>query len=292
MNTAEGKIKEAQKELKEWLDNPLSIQDHTTYGINKIESKLTESKIPKSTLNAFEALDNWYSNNFVYDLLTKEESDFRVDLTSNGYHHIVIADKLAHQYPNNPPSLKFDKIAYSLANCIIQQWYDEARELLRIINEGLNSKLLSGGLDYKMTSWFILEVANIGFEMPETFGKRNYPEDMIVYQRALDHWNTDDLALIDEIVTDLCDFHLEEASYGNLSDSAGKKDPMFLQFSSAKWFVYAFEVLSWLSVRKMKNLQNPDKFSHPLMQIALNQLPTNPNPRPENELFNRVLQKL
>lgn len=286
------KVTKTISELKEWLDRPNADEDYTVYGINSIQENLNQIKIPKSIIVGFKSLDNWYSNNFVYELLTKQHTAYKLLASNNGLHAIIIADKLAQQYVNRPPSINFDKCTYWLSNCLTQKWYAESESVISIINNWLDSDCLKGGSDYKPASWFIIEVVNKGFGIDMNYQKYNYPEDMGVYQNALDNWDTVDLSLLDNIVSNLCEFHLNEASHGDLSDNAGKRDPMFLQFSSTKWFVYAFEILAWLSVRKKNGLINPEKFSHPLMNLELNKLSKESVPLPEDELFNKVMAKL
>lgn len=292
MNPTEQKVKETIVALKEWLDHPSSKEDYTTYGIDKIRGKLNELKIPKSIINGFESLDNWYSNNFVYELLTKNTTTYRELVSANGLHNVLIANGFADKYVNNPPDMSFDKSTYWLANCLIQKWYNESESVLKIIDKWLNNDCLEGGLAYRTSSWFIITIANQGYGFNIDYSKYNYPKDIGVYQNALNNWNTTDLVFLDNIVSSLCEFHLNEASHGDLSDNAGKKDPIFLQFSSTKWFVYTFEILAWLSIREKTGLRNPEKFSHPLMNLELNKLSENITSVPENELFNLVMARL
>ncbi len=213
-------------------------------------------------------------------------------MVSNGYHAIYLAEILSEKYSNNPPSPTFDQASWWLANCIIQKKYKESEILINIINKGLNTRFLEGGLDFKMAAWFIIEMVNQGFENSIDYTQFNYPEDMGVYQIALNNWNTKDLDLVDSIVSQLCDYHLSQASYGDISDDAGYNDPMFLQFSTTRWFVYTFEILTWLRIREKAGLNNPEKFTHPLMHLPLNRLDVEEVRFPENELFEKIVRKL
>jgi len=286
MTTAD-KVAEAKNELKEWIDKSDTKDFYFDQAILKINEKLAESKVPKSIIVSFASLlDNWYSNNFVYDLLTKEATTFKIDTVANGYHILKIADILADQFPANPPKLLFDKAAYWLANCLSEKWYKESEELTLIINKGLATNFLKGGLDFKPAAWFILEIANKGFKNTVDYSKFNYPADMGVYKEALDNWNTIDMGLLDSILSKLCDFHLENATYGDEEDTAG------IQFGSAKEFVYTFEILAWLSIRERAGLKNPDNYSHPLLNLTLNKLPVVASNRPKDELFDKIIEKL
>lgn len=292
MNSTDKKIKETIAELKEWLDKPTRKEEDYEKRITEINEELKSEKLRKSIRLQFEYLDNWYCNNFVYELLTTNYTTYKVDACANGYHNLIISNKLADLYLNNPPKPAFDKVVYWLASCLSQKWYKESEILIEIINKALDSKFLDGGWDIKTASWFILVIANNGFQKSVDFSGFNYPEHMGVYQKALDNWDTENLTLLDDIVSSLCEFHLNEASNGDLSDVAAKSDPMFFQFSSTRWFVYAFEILAWLSVREKRSLRNPEKFSHPLMNIELNKLAKESASMPINELFEEVMDKL
>lgn len=295
MSITDSKIIETKNELKEWLEKPDREEEDYHRNIQKIKEELDFEKIRKSIRLPFEYLDNWYSNNFVYELLNSDSTAYKVLAVANGYYNIVIADTLANLYTNRPPNLTFDKVAYWLANCLSQKRYKESEKLLTIINKSLSTDILKGGLDYKPASWFILEITNEGYGINLDYEEFNYPEDIGVYKEALDNWDTTDLSKLDSIITKLCEFHLQEASYGDLGENAGFKDPMFLQFSDTKWFVYAFEILAWLSIRELKGLKNSEKFSHPLMSLPINKLSNELSPFPKNELttlFEKVIKRL
>jgi hypothetical protein len=292
MTLTEQKLKETKAELKEWLNKDLSREDLTTNGIERVNKKLEEARIPRSIINGFESINRWYNNLFIYELLDNSVSKNKVDGSVNGYHIVLLYNEFIPQFPNNPLGPSFANTAYYFANCISEKWYQESKNLLNIINAGLDSGLLEGGDDFKPSAWFIIEIANKGYNIVVDYSKFNYPKNMGVYQEALNNWNTNDLVLLDTIVTKLCDYHLSQASFGDISDNAGDNDPMFLQFSTVKEFVYAYEILTWLSIREMIGVKNPEKFSHPLMNLALNKLPTVVTPMPKNELFERVLEKL
>lgn len=286
MNETNKKSAEALQELGEWTGNPKSIEDYTIYGIDKINGKLHEPRIPKSILNAFESIEHWNRCHFIYDALRGQESSHKLYNAASGYHILVLADLLSMHYTDRPPHLPFDKVAYWLANCLSQKWHAESRRLLAIINKGIAGKMLDGGLEFKPSSWFVIEVANKGFNLKIDYSDANYPTQLIPYKDALNRWDTNDLDELDLLVTVLCEHHLKNASYG---DGVSTAD---IQFGDSTWFVYAFEVLAWLSIREQAGLQNPPSFSHPLMGLSLNKLPKSSPPMPISESFNKVASRL
>lgn len=286
MSLTEQKIQETKRELLEWLEAPDRKEMDYDKRVNEIKNKLESGGILKAIFRQYDYLNNWYSSNFVYDMLSKGITSFRTDLVKNGYQVLLVSDKLTEIYLNsNPPYLSFDRVGYWLANCVIQKWYMEAEKLIDIVNRGLSTNL-KGGLDFKPAAWFILEIMNKGYDRNIDLKQFNYPKNMGVYQRAIDHWDTQDLNIMNNIISELCDYHLENATYGDPNDN------LKIQFSNPSWFVYTFEILNWLSIREMKGLDNPSAFNHPLMSIALNKLPKDTFPMPEDELFNKVMHKL
>ncbi len=286
MISIDNKKQEAIKELEEWVNNPLSKEDYTIYGVDKIKDKLLESRIPKSILNGYESLSNWYLNNYVYESLTQERSNLRGITAMSGYEVLVIADKLASLYPSSPPILSFDKSTFWLANCLIQKWYIKGEELIGIINRSLFSEVLDGGWEEKKASWFIIMLGNKGFDIDIDFSKLNIPLDLGFYKVALDNWNTNDLEFLDTIISTLCDYHLENAHYGKQETTSD------IQFGDSAWFVFVFEILAFLSLREKKGLKNPVAFSHPLMKLELNKLPYDISEIKGSDLFLITLKKM
>ncbi len=287
MTTYEAKRQETVNELSEWFDNPNnSVQTELYDQIESIKSYLVEPKLRKSVMSKFENVNRWYSDRYVLDQLTEDSSTLSATLSANGYQIMCMADVFARRYPNNPASPAFKNCAYWLANMFREKWYNQAKEVVDYINDWLKTNSLKGGQDFKPASWFIVQLANLGFDYPQDYSTYNYPKEMGVYQEALSHWNTTDLSVVDSIVSKLCDFHIKEAHYG--------KEDEFLdvQFSQPDWFVFGFEILTWLSIREMRGLENPTHFSHEMMQEPLNQLPTEVSEMPNNELFDQVMKKL
>lgn len=76
MNSTEQKVKETIAELKEWLDKPTRKEEDYQKRIDEISEGINCDKLKKSIRLQFEYLDNWYSTNFVYELLTANATTF------------------------------------------------------------------------------------------------------------------------------------------------------------------------------------------------------------------------
>jgi hypothetical protein len=287
MNPTEKKTKEALKELTEWMNLDYS-KGRLDEGRADVNQELEEAEVSIVVISSFESINIWYNYLFVYELLRNKVTNAKLEAVASGYQITVLFNEFSRIGNRQDPNIH--EAAFYLANCLSEKWYAESGTMLKIIDSGLGTGLLDG--DFKPTAWFIIGMANKGYGITIDYKKYNYPKSMGVYQEALDNWNTNDLKLLDAIVTKLCDYHLEQASEGDMSDDAGDNDPMFLQFSNINEFVYAFEILAWLSIREMVGLKNPETFTHPLMALELNKLPKVASTMPQNELFDKVMARV
>lgn len=274
--------------LREWFTKPDCLETYYSSRIIEI-NRILESENLKSAFRQFDYLNTWFSNKFVYDSEMLRENDNFPLLASNGYFTISIVGKLAAKFPDNPPKILFDRYCYMLANCFIAGWQKEASEMLKVINNGLDSKLLKGGLDFKQTAWYILMLANKFMNESIDYSKYNVPQSIGVYREVLENWDSVDIDMVDEMVSSLCDYHLSQS---NPSDA---KNLMSIQFSLTYEYIFVYEILVWLKFRQLKGLANPKKYTHPLMNLPVNKLSEGIAQFPKNqlsELFEKVIKKL
>lgn len=283
MALTEQKVQAVVSELKEWFSKPNAEDFHFKEPSNQIEVILTEPKVQKAVMVDLKTLNNWYGNKFVYRALEENDLSAQPVFFASSYYVAVIADIFALGYPGNPPKVLFTDLALFLANCLQAKWYDKSHEVIDIINKGLATKFLKGGLNYAKAAWFITEIANKAFDITADYSSYKYPGTLGVYQPALDKWNTTDLAELDNIVSEMCDYHLSQADFN-------EETP--LEFSFVKEFVFTYEILAWLSVREKMGIKNPESFSHPLMQLSVNKLPAQPIPFNNIKSFDAILKKL
>lgn len=283
MALTEQKVQEVVNELKEWFSKPNAEDFHFKEPSNQIETILTESKVQKAVMVDLKTLNNWYGNKFVYLALAENDLSTEPVFFASSYYVSVIADIFALGYPGNPPKLLFTDLAMFLANCLQAKWYDKSHEIIDIINKGLSTKFLKGGLNYAKAAWFITEIANKAFNIRADYSSYKYPSTLGVYQQALDKWNTTDLAEVDKMVSEMCDYHLSQADFS-------EETP--LEFSFVKEFVFTYEILAWLSVREKGGIKNPESFTHALMQLPVNKLPVQPIAFNNVKLYEEILKKL
>lgn len=286
MKQTEIKKQEVVRELGEWFAKPKCKSFYYDKPRSTIQKNLQEAKLKKSTWLSFEELELWYSHNFVYYGLIDKANTNQDSLATYGYFVLELTSLFAQAYPNNPPNLDFHKAAYYLANVIIQRWERQTDRMLAWIVDGLATEFLDGGQDYKIAAWFIISLGCKVFNHDLATDDYNYPSDFGVYQKVLDRWDTQDISEVDKLVGELCDYHLTQATSGDGSEV------MEIQFSFIAEFVYAYEILAWLSLREMSKLRNPEDCSHPLMQLPINRLPKTATPYQPTELYEQVLSRV
>jgi hypothetical protein len=283
MSLTAQKVQEVVNELKDWFNKPNAENFHFNEPSNQIEIILAESKLQKAVVVDLKTLNNWYGNKFIYRALAENDLATEPVYFASSYYIAVVADIFALGYPGNPPKLLFTDVAMFLGNCLQAKWYDKSHEVIDIINKGLSTKFLKGGLNYAKAAWFIVEIADKAFNITADYTRFKYPDTLGIYQQALDKWNTTDLQELDKMVTEMCDEHLSQAD-------CNEETP--LEFSFVKEFVFTYEIQAWLSVREKMGLQNPEIFSHPLMQLPINKLPVQAIPFNNIESFEDILKKL
>ncbi|SEW55824.1 hypothetical protein [Chitinophaga arvensicola] len=283
MTLTEKKQQEVVNELKDWFNNPNAENFHFQEPNHQIEIILKEPKVQKAVIVDLKTLNNWYGNKFIYLVLTEKELSADAAFFASGYYLSVIAEIFAREYPANPPKLLFTDMALFLSNCLRAKWYDKSYEVINIINKGLSDKFLKGGLSSAKAAWFIVEIANKAFHITADYTGYNYPHTLGIYQQVLDKWNTTNLHEVDDMVTEMCEYHLSQANFN---------EDTSLEFSFVKEFVFTYEILAWLSVREKMDIKNPERFTHPLMQLPVNKLPVQAIPFHQLKKFDDILNKL
>ncbi len=278
------KKQEVLKELKKWFSQTNVASELHDKRITAIQDFIEKKTNPKSCSLPFERLDVWYSNKFVFDSLENNDFSTRKLVAENGFYIVELSSILAAQFPGNPPKISFHFIAKYLAYVLIEGWYEQAQALQKYILQGLDSSFLKGGQNFSRSAWFIINISCKAFKNEVDVKKYNYPSDMAIFEEVIANWDEKDENLIDKLVSSLCDYHLKEAGY-----STGNK---LYEFDWTDQFIYAYEILSWLSLRKMVGLKNPERFAHPLMQLPINSLPQNLVLFAPNQLYTQVLKRL
>ncbi len=197
-----------------------------------------------------------------------------------------------------------DKVSLYMAQNILCGWWKKAFDIAEIMivsidfgktadEEGDEVKRVIGcGQDDIPASWFLLELYCKLEGRDFNRDNADYPELMIPYEEVLEKWDTDDLKEVNRLVYNMADYHLEQAK--EPSDDNDK----YSEFERSVVWLFPYEILAWLALRKKVGLQNPETYTHPLMNTPLAKMfleLETPLPEPEelpyaNELIAKLVE--
>jgi hypothetical protein len=284
VDKTELKKQEVLKELEAWFSMPNCKEEYYNKRIESINDFLQNGTNNKAIFRQFDYLNTWFQNALIYRSLKNNDTSEHFLLAQNSYQTIELSAIIAKQYPGNPPVLNFHKIGDFLGNVIIQKWQKEGSKSLDYILEGLTTKFLKGGKKNEIATWLIIFLGSRAFNKKLEVTKYNFPPDFGPYQEIVNDWNTTDMRKLDDMVSQMCEYHLEQAQYGD--------DNNIFLFNSTEEFLYVYEILSWLSIREMIGLRNPETFNHPLMQLQFNRIPKSLIPFHPAEIYEKVIIRL
>ncbi len=161
---------------------------------------------------------------------------------------------------------------------------DQAAEVSHTTATALKTQFIGGGSDWYVHAWFILQLVckwqNIDLDLTDC----DVPSDMQVYPQVLANWDTKDLAQVQQLVNQMADYHIATSKFGMSEDEVN-------DFDDDDFWFFPYEILTWLRIRELSGLPNPETYEHPLMQQPLGYMPPD-TPFPENKLLEQVVAKL
>ncbi|WP_395344250.1 hypothetical protein PN836_005575 [Ningiella sp. W23] len=188
-------------------------------------------------------------------------------------------------------AVSFNTAVKHLGQLLYLGQYDKAKQYGNLLMKMLYGKQYDGGLVYPTHPWFMLELfCRWQGKALDKKGTR-YPENLGVYQTALDNWDTGDTQLLSDIVDSLTEFHIAQSDEDVTTDEYGNE--FSPEFTSSNYFIFPIEILMWLAIRKHLGL--PDYIASPsneLMSMPINQLPDTPVEWVKDDLVNQCKAKL
>ena len=191
-------------------------------------------------------------------------------------------------------SIQMDSLSYFLSFPLTAGWEPEVRQvtgwvmddLLRDDDEQMRFVERIGVGTWQMT-WFLYRILadHYGYDLEDRYYPtlaESPPVEWPHYQETIAHWDSEDLTWVDKQVSILCDILVLDNAAGE-----GPGDPVYETIARGP-SLYPDHVLAWLRLRALKGLKNPERYSHPIMNMPLASTPLNfelPLPYPEQVAY-------
>lgn len=255
-------------------------------------SEYLNDKKPRSSVGLnFERLSNSHLWQFLNDYLQLNELNFNslsistiYAIEANNWHYALGSTSQTYH-----SAILFNYSGMHLGQLLYLGWIDQAKAYGNFLIKMLYSKHYTGGNAWAKHPWFIITLFCKWQNIVLDKSKLHYPEDMGVYQDAIDDWDTADTNLLDNLINQLCDFHIKQSDEDvSMDEYGGENGP---EFSSSDYFIFPVEILTWLVIRKQLGLAAYES-KHDLMRLEINQLPNTIIPLEEDELVLKCKAKL
>jgi hypothetical protein len=220
-------------------------------------------------------LSSWYQWQFLDNYLNNKEVNYNLLAKSTYYAHesnnwdFLLGEKI----PTFNAAILFDSAIMHLGQMIYLGWEDLAQNYGDLLIAMLNGKQYKGWIKKSMYPWFMIELFCKWKKKELDKSKLNYPEKLGIYEDALLYWNTPDTSKMEEILRQLCDFHIENCDENVVTDDDG--DEFSPEFTNSDYFLFPMEILMLLSIRKRIGLDKNLTFESELLSLLINQLPSN-----------------
>ena len=253
-----------KNETLEWVNNPQNKKLFYDRSIEKINGFLSGDNLnPGIMANNLNNLSIWYLNSSIIKVIENERDGFDELYLSTIYNYWylrIMAKFFNHE--TKRPKLIFNDVGLTLSRLIALGLFDEAEIIGGIVVKELDSDWLMGQDDTRLTP-FIL---NLLYK----WQNKSLPLDQCEkfcflesYQSLLDNWQTEDLSLLEDLLIDVCEFHLSRSKYDT--------DDEYYEFSNEIFMIYPVEILSVLRLRDSLKLKNPN-INHRLINNPLGRL--------------------
>nr|WP_199158113.1 hypothetical protein [Pedobacter sp. ASV2] len=264
-------FEEPKSELHGYLDN---TEDDSSVGSN------------------FGYISTWYLWQFTNAFVQKKQVD--LTLLANTTYLAIESNNwdyaLSTIYRAYDCSVQLQNSTMHLGQMLYLGWYNQAIDYGKLLIKMLYGKQYQGGIYWPTYPVFIIELFCRwqGIEIDRS-KMTIYPTDMALYGTVLKNWNTTDTLLLNSLVDQLCDFHIQQSDEYVTTDEYGGEDGP--EFSRADYFVFPVEILTWLIIRRQLNLPAYSG-KHELMELKINKLPTTITPYNEDSLVLKCKNKL
>ncbi len=261
-------MKDFQSLINYTLDKKkLQLKDEVYFKNNpllEIQSFINDEEDDTTVSLSLDFLSSWYHFEFITLSVNNNKPELSNLQLATFYG--IEANKwdffLGRKFEAYAEAIQFHKAIKHMAQALVLGWDKLAIDYGKLLLKMLYGKQYKGWHSAYKHPWFMLEVFCKWQKIDLNYDKLNYPQDMNLYKRVLEHWNTNDVELIQELVNNLVDYHIAQSDEDEYKD----KTP---DFPSSDYFIYPIEIIFWLNIRERLELPvyNPD---NELMKMPLN----------------------
>ena len=268
-----------------------SLDSHFEEPLKELQGYLDNKEYDSSVGLNFDYLTSWFLWKFINNYI--KEKELRFEALAQSANYAIEANNwrytLGKIAPTYHSAVLFQYSTMHLGQLLYLGWGDQAKAYGNFLIKMLYSKHYTGGNACAKHPWFILMLFCKWQDIVLDKSKLHYPEDMGVYQAAMDDWDTSDINLLTNLINQLCDFHIKQSDEDVTMDEYGGEDGP--EFFSSDYFIFPVEILTWLAIRKQLALPAYEA-KHDLMRLEINQLPDAIIPFEEDELVLKCKAKL
>jgi hypothetical protein len=234
---------------------------------------------PIGAEEVFKPLYRWYLDNTHYQILAHDDAALAMQYFgySSAYGYLALYTGEVNFYcPGTPgqSSYLLDTATAHMSQALICGWENEYRNigtwLIESINYGYQKneegrtthQVISCGEDWTTAGWFLLDLFCSAYDRTYDHNNAIRPDSLLIYEEILKNWQSEDEEWVDQMVYLMSEYHLEQTQEERSNEE-------YFSFSSVNYWLFPYEILSWLTLREHKGLNNPKKFSHPLMNTPI-----------------------
>ncbi|HIP27856.1 MAG TPA: hypothetical protein EYG82_01620 [Sulfurovum sp.] len=282
------RLKKLLKEMKNDCKEAVGLRFPTAenngelfgYAIEDYEDIVGGEVSPIACEDIFETLQDWYLDNTHYQILEHKNSELATDYfaRSSAYGHLALYVGVINFYCPKTHGQSFyllDEATSFMSQALLCGWEEEYESIgdwiISSIDYGYQdnakgeqiSQIVAAGTDDMLPGWFLLDLYCLVFDKKYDSKNAKYPKDMLIYKEILENWNSKDMVKVDKMVYLMSEYHLEETKEVKNSEEE------YYMFDDVRYWLFPYEILTWLKLRERQGLENPKKFSHPLMNTEI-----------------------
>jgi len=228
----------------------------------------------------FTRLQNWHLDNCFYQIIENNDRIKALEYFKMSSYYAFEAIYINHMASKCQWPYRLNYYPYSLVNtylsqCLIAGYDKEFYYISKLFYIAINSKKLNREdyvnnhetiyLDFDTdrfdSIWFLYHLFSKIYN--ERIIEKSNDITGSPYRQVIDNWDSDNMGEIEKYVYILSEYHLEKTGLKN------EKEQLAYEFNNPLYWLFPYEILTWLKLRELKGIKNPKTFTHPLMNTPI-----------------------